>query len=92
VAALLSHTGHAITNGVTGVTVCLIFFSFNLKKMMKKNKSKKAKPGDKSRASKRKASSQQSAPLASAISTMEKAKKPKVVSEGTSATNVAEDD
>jgi len=72
----------------------------------KKNNSKEAKPGDKSRASKRKASSQQSAPLASAISTMEKAKKPKVVSEeaavsspcppevakGTSATNVAEDD
>jgi len=49
--------------------------------MTKKNKSKDTKPGDKSHASKHKASSQQSAPLASAISTMEKAKKPKTVSE-----------
>jgi len=34
---------------------------------MKKNKSKEAKPGDKSCASKPKASSQQSAPLTSAV-------------------------
>jgi hypothetical protein len=74
--------------------------------MAKKNKSREAEPGDKSRASKRKTSSQQSAPLASAISTMEKAKKPKAVSEeaavsspcpakvakGASAKNVAEDE
>ncbi len=26
--ALLGHTGHTVTNGVLGVSVCLIFFSF----------------------------------------------------------------
>jgi len=70
---------------------------------MKKNKNKDAKAGGKSRASKRKASSQQSAPLASTISLPEKAKKPKAVAaestpfspevaKGTSATNVAEEE
>jgi len=44
--------------------------------MTKKNNSKEAKPGDKSRASKRK---QQSAPVASGVSVPEKAKKPKGV-------------
>jgi hypothetical protein len=73
------------------------------KKMTKKNNSKEAKPGDKSRASKRKASSQQSAPLASALSLPEKAKKPKAVAaeaavsspgvaKGASTTNVAEEE
>jgi hypothetical protein len=28
VAALLSHTGHTITNSVSGVSVCHIFFTF----------------------------------------------------------------
>ena len=44
--------------------------------MMKKNKSKEAKAGEKSRASKRK---QQSAPVASSVSVPEKAKKAKGV-------------
>jgi hypothetical protein len=73
--------------------------------MAKKNNSKEAKPGDKSRASKRK---QQSAPVASGVSVPEKAKKPKGVAaettilsvssppaevgKGTSASNVAEEE
>jgi len=71
---------------------------------MKKNKKKEAEAGDKPCASKRKI--QQSAPLASTVSMVEKAKKPKAVSEeaavsspcppevakGASATNVAEDE
>jgi hypothetical protein len=68
--------------------------------MVKKNKALEAKPGNTSRASKGKASSQQSAPLASALSLLKKAKKPKViaaeaaglppgVAKGASATNVA---
>jgi hypothetical protein len=51
------------------------------KKIAKNNKSKEAEPGNKSCTSKRKASSQQSAPLASVISTMETAKKPKEITE-----------
>jgi hypothetical protein len=47
--------------------------------MTKKSKKKEEQPGDQPRASKRKASSQQSAPLASGVSVPEKAKKPKVV-------------
>jgi len=72
--------------------------------MGKKNKAPESEHGDKPRVSKRKI--QQSAPLASAISMGEKAKKPKAVPEeaafsspcsakvakGTSATNVAEDE
>jgi hypothetical protein len=58
--------------------VSLIFFSFIFyKKMAKKNKAPEAECGNKPRASKRKM--QQSAPLASAISAMEMAKKPKAV-------------
>jgi hypothetical protein len=92
---------------VLGVSVCHIFFTFKFfsKKMTKKNNSKEAKPGDKSRASKRK---QQSAPVASGISVPQKAKKPKgvaaetailsvssppaEVAKGTSASNVAEEE
>jgi hypothetical protein len=106
--ALLGHTGHTITNGVLGVSVCHIFFTFKFfsKKMTKKNNRKKeAKSGDKSRASKRK---QQSAPVTSGVSVPEKAKKPKrvaveraississlpaEVSKGTFASNVAEEE
>jgi len=47
--------------------------------MMKKNKKNTLEAGDKPSASKRKV--QQSAPLASAVSTVEKAKKPKAVPE-----------
>jgi len=47
--------------------------------MTKKSKKKEEQPGDQPRASKRKASSQQSAPLASGVSVPEKSKKPKVV-------------
>jgi hypothetical protein len=62
VAALLGHTGHTITNGVMGVSVCHIFFSFFFdKKMAKKNKALEAKSGNEPRALKRK---KQSAPLA----------------------------
>jgi hypothetical protein len=75
-----------------------------LKKKMKKNKKNVLVACDKPRASKRKI--QQSAPLASTVSMVEKAKKPKAVSEeaavsspcppevakGASATNVAEDE
>jgi len=73
--------------------------------MTKKNNSKEAKPGDKSRASKYK---QQSAPVASIVSVPEKAKKPKGVAaetgislasstpaevgKGTSVSNVAEEE
>jgi len=72
--------------------------------MGKKNNAPEAKSGDEPCASKQK---QQSAPLASAVSTMEMAKKPKAVAteatllsptppaevtKGTSATNVAEDE
>jgi len=71
--------------------------------MTKKKKVSEAEHGDKPCASKRKASSQQSAPLASAISILEKTKKPKAVAaeaapcppevaKGTSATNVAEEE
>jgi len=67
--------------------------------MRKKSKKNVLEAGDKPRASKCKI--QQSAPLASTVSTMEKAKKPKAVAaegapcppevaKGTSATNVAE--
>jgi hypothetical protein len=74
VAALLGHTGHTITNGVTGVLVCLIFFSFCFfEKNDEEEQKKEAKAGDKPCASKRKI--QQSAPLASTVSTMEMAKK-----------------
>jgi hypothetical protein len=81
--------------------VCHIFFSFNFisKKMTKKNKASESLPGDKPHASKRK--TQQSAPLASAVSMVEKTTKPKSVAvaaegaplgaevaKGTSATNV----
>jgi hypothetical protein len=80
----------------------LVFF-FLKKQMVKKNKVPEAKSSDQSPASKQE---RQSAPLASAISTMEKAKKPKAVTteatllsppcpakvaQGTSAMNVAED-
>jgi hypothetical protein len=71
--------------------------------MMKKNKALESEPGDKPCASKRKI--QQSAPLASTVSTTEMAKKPKSVAtaaegaplvaevaKGTSATNVAEEE
>jgi len=71
--------------------------------MMKKNKASETLPGDKPRASKRK--TQQSAPLASAVSTVEKTTKPKSaavaaegtplvaeVSKGSSATNVVEEE
>jgi len=63
------------------------FFHFNFffEKMMKKNNSKEAKPGDKSRASKRK---QQSAPVASSVSVPEKAKKPKGVAAETAISSV----
>jgi hypothetical protein len=73
--------------------------------MTKKNNSKEAKPGDKSRASKHK---QQSAPVASGVSVPQKAKKPKgvaaetailsvspppaEVAKGTTASNVAEEE
>jgi hypothetical protein len=74
--------------------------------MVKNNKALEAKPGDTSRTSKRKVSSQQSAPLESAVSLPETAKKPKVVAaeafvlsvsspavaKGTSAANVAEEE
>jgi hypothetical protein len=83
--------------------VCHIFFTFDIfsKKMTKKNKASESLPGDKLRASKRK--TQQSAPLASAVSTVEKPTKPKLaavaaegatlvaeVSKGSSTSNVAE--
>ncbi|MFN9981840.1 MAG: hypothetical protein ACK53Y_18085, partial [bacterium] len=60
--ALLGHTGHTVTNGVLGVSVCHIFFSFKFfsKKMTKKNKKKEEQPVDQPRAPKRK---QQSAPI-----------------------------
>jgi hypothetical protein len=71
VAALLGHTGHTITKGVLGVSVCHIFFSFIFfeKKKMKKNKKKEDQAGDQPRASKHKI--QQSAPLASGVSVPE---------------------
>jgi len=81
------------------------FFQFFFdKKMAKKNKAPEAKSGNEPCASKQK---QQSAPLASALSMMEKAKKPKAVAteatlssppppaevaKGTSGTNVVEDE
>jgi hypothetical protein len=85
--------------------VCHIFFTFDFfsKKMTKKNKASESLPGDKPRASKCK--TQQSAPLASAVSTVEKTTKPKSaavaaegapsvadVSKGSSATNVVEEE
>ncbi len=85
--------------------MCHIFFTFDFfsKKMMKKNKASESLPGDKPCASKRK--TQQSAPLASAVSTVEKTTKPKSaavaaegaplvaeVSKGSSATNVVEEE
>jgi hypothetical protein len=79
------------------------FFNFFLIKMMKKNKALESEPGDKPRASKRRI--QQSAPLASTVSTVEKSKKPTSaavaaegaplvaeVAKGTSETNVAEEE
>ena len=85
--------------------MCHIFFTFDFfsKKMTKKNKASESLPGDKPRASKCK--TQQSAPLASAVSTVEKTTKPKSaavaaegaplvaeVSKGSSATNVVEEE
>jgi hypothetical protein len=85
--ALLGHTGHTVTNGVLGVLVCYIFFSFNfLKKMVKKSKLTEAKSGGPPRASKRK---QQSAPVASGVSVPEKAKKPKGVATETTILSVS---
>jgi hypothetical protein len=103
VAALLGHTS---TNSVMGVSVCHICFRFYFfcnQKMGKKNNAPEAKSGDEPCASKQK---QQSAPLASAVFTMEMAKPkavateatllsptpPAEVTKGTSATNVAEDE
>jgi len=71
--------------------------------MTKKNKASESLPGDKPQTSKHR--TQQSAPLASAVSTVEKATKPKSaavaaegaplgaeVAKGTSASNVAEEE
>jgi hypothetical protein len=79
------------------------FFSFFLIKKIKKNKASESLPGDKSHALKRR--TQQSAPLASTVSKVEKATKPKSAAvaaegaplgaeaaKGTSATNVVEEE
>jgi hypothetical protein len=64
VAALLGHTGHTSTNDASGVLVChiLIFFVENGEEQ---ENVLETQPGQEPRSSKQKASSQQSAPLAS---------------------------
>ena len=66
-AALLGRTGHTVTNSVLGESVCHIFLiPFFVKMGKNKNKAPESEPGQKPHLSKLKASSQQSAPLASA--------------------------